>query len=88
MRMIFWIGKMIKISLLAKDNSFKTSHQYYFQVQLQMFAYAFPSVDFLLYSPKNNGDVLLTTVKKNRDFIEKMNTKSWQYFKNAFYYQN
>ena len=25
-----------------------------------------------------NGTVLLTTVKKNKDFIEKMNTTSWQ----------
>ena len=72
---------------LAKDKSLKTSHQYYFQVQLQMFACTFSSVDFLLYSPKNNGIVLLTTVKKNKDFIEKVNTKSWQYFK-MFYYQN
>ena len=68
---------------LAKDKSLKTSHQYYFQVQLQILACKFTSVDFLLYSPKNNGTVLLTTVKKHKDFIEKMNAKSWQYFKNV-----
>ena len=68
---------------LAKDHSLKTSHQYYFQVQLQMFICKISSVDFHLYSPKNNGTVLLTTVKSNRDFIEKMNAKSWQYFENV-----
>ena len=68
---------------LAKDHSLKTSHQYYFQVQLQMFICKFSSVDFLLYSPKNNGTVLLTTVKSNKDFIGKMNVKSWQYFENV-----
>ena len=25
----------------------------------------------------------MTTVKKNKDFIEKMNAKSWQYFENV-----
>ena len=68
---------------LAKDKSLKTSQWYYFQVQLQMFACKFSSVDFLLYSPKNNGTLLLTTVKKNKDFTEKMNTTSWQYFENV-----
>ena len=37
----------------------------------------FSSVDFLIYSPKNNGSNLLTTVKSNKDFIEKMDAKSW-----------
>ena len=68
---------------LAKDHLLKTLHQYYFQVQSQMFICKFSSVDFLLYSPKNNGTVLLTTVKSNKDFIEKMNAKSWQYFENV-----
>ena len=48
-----------------------------------MFICKFSNVDFLLYSPKNNGTVLLTTVKSNKDFIEKMNVKSWQYFENV-----
>ena len=48
-----------------------------------MFASKFSSVDFLLYSPQNNGTVSLTTVKKNKDFIEKMSAKSWQYFENV-----
>ena len=47
-----------------------------------MFICKFSSVDFLLYSPKNNDTVLLTTVKSNKDFIAKMNAKSWQYFEN------
>ena len=63
---------------LAKDHSLKIS-----QVQLQMFICKISRVDFLLYSPKNNGTVLLTTVKSNKDFIEKMNAKSWQYFENV-----
>ena len=67
---------------LAKDKSLNTSHQYYFQVQLQMFASKFYSVDFLPCSPKNNGKILLTMVEKNNDFIEKINAKSWQYFEN------
>ena len=50
-----------------------------------MFACKFSSADFLLYSPKNNGTILLTTVKKNKDFIEKINTKSWQYFENVLF---
>ena len=37
---------------LAKDHSLKTSHQYYFQVQLQMFICKFSSVDFLFIHPK------------------------------------
>ena len=48
-----------------------------------MFTCKFSSVDFLLYLLKNNGTVLLTTVKNNKDFIEKMNAKSWQYFENV-----
>ena len=68
---------------LAKDKLLKTSQRYYFQVQLQMFVCKFSSADFLLYSPKNNGILLLTTVKKNIDFTEKMNTTSWQYFENV-----
>ena len=67
---------------LAKDHSLKTSHQYYFQVQFQMFICKFSSVDFLLYSPKSNGTVLLTTVQSNKDFIAKMNARSRQYFEN------
>ena len=65
------------------NHSLKTSHKYYFQVQLQMFICKFSSADFLLYSPNNNGTILLTTVKSNKDFIEKMNAKSWQYFENV-----
>ena len=72
-----------KDSPLAKDHLLKTSHRYYFQVQLQMFISKFSSVDFLLLSPRNNGTVLLTTVKSNKNFIEKMNAKSWQYFENV-----
>ena len=64
---------------LAKDHSLKTSHQYYFQVQLQMFICKFSSVDFLLYSPKNNGTAMLTAGKSNKHFIEKINAKLWQY---------
>ena len=63
---------------LAKYHSLKTSHQYYFQVQLQKFICKFSSVDFLLYSPKSNGAVLLTTVQRNKDFIAKMNARSRQ----------
>ena len=48
-----------------------------------MFTCKFPSADCLLYSPKNNGTVLLTTVRNNKDFIEKMNAKSWQYIENV-----
>ena len=68
---------------LEKGHSLKTSHRYYFQVQLQMFLCIFSSVDFLLYSPKNNGTALLTTVKSNKSFIVKMSAKSWQYFENV-----
>ena len=50
-----------------------------------MFACKFSSADFLLYSPKNNGTILLTTVKKNKDFIEKINTKPWQYLENVLF---
>ena len=48
-----------------------------------MFACKFSCADFLFYSPKNNDTILLTTVKKNKDFMEKMNAKSWQYFENV-----
>ena len=68
---------------LAKDHSLKTSHQYYFQEPLQMFLRKFSSADLLFYSPKNNGTVLLTTVKSNKNFIAKMNAKSCQYFENV-----
>ena len=49
----------------------KISHQYYFQVQLQMVVCTFSSVDFLIYSPKNKGTALLATVMSNKNFIEK-----------------
>ena len=48
-----------------------------------MFICKFSSIDFLLYSPKINCTLLFTTVKSNKNFIEKMNAKSWQYFENA-----
>ena len=68
---------------LVKDHSMKTSHHYWFQVQLQVFAWKLSSVDFLIYSPKNNGTVSLMIVKRNKYFIEKMNAKSWHYFENV-----
>ena len=48
-----------------------------------MFICKFSIADFLLYSPKNNSTVSLTIVKSNKDFIEKMNAKLWQYFENV-----
>ena len=56
---------------LAKNYWMKISHQYYFQVQLQMFVCTFSSVDFLIYSPKNKGTALLATVMSNKNFMEK-----------------
>ena len=72
---------------LAKDSSPKTSHQYYFQVQLQIFMCKFSSVDFLFYSLKNNGTVMLTAVKSNKHFIEKSMLNNGNTLK-MFYYQN
>ena len=72
---------------LAKDYSPKTSHQYYFQVQLQIFMCKFSSVDFLFYSLKNNGTVMLTAVKSNKHFIEKSMLNNGNTLK-MFYYQN
>ena len=72
---------------LAKDSLPKTSHQYYFQVQLQIFMCKFSSVDFLFYSLRNNGTVMLTAVKSNKHFIEKSMLNNGNTLK-MFYYQN
>ena len=62
----------------------KISHQYYFQVQLQMVVCTFSSVDFLIYSPKNKGTALLATVMSNKNFIEKNECQImgtfWKYY--------
>ena len=47
-----------------------------------MFVCKFSNVVFAMYSRRNNGTVLLTTVKNSKDFLGKINAKSRQYFQN------
>lgn len=68
------------------DNKFKSNHEYYFQVQLQMLVTEIDKCDFYVWSEskENYSKTFKLTVNKDNEFCNRLKEKLQNVFENVF----
>ena len=65
---------------IKEDGEMKKKHNYYFQVQLQMFLHDVQKGDFLVYCPSKPSESLLVEVEREENFLGRIMPKVECYF--------